>query len=286
MKYLIAVLLMSSVVYAAESANLAPRPTLDIPRALTLPLVTAAADDPAWTNAAVIPALQPAYNHRLAKHDGRPTTMPSNEPASTPATSTPATSTPATSTPATSVRILWTPEALYLRCVAFDDDVYTPENQRDSDLYKGDVFEVFLDPVGDGRVLFEVGAAPNGAVYDTVTLVTGNPVPGETLALDWDFVNREVWFDRNWNLDGLRSAASRTTDGWIIDVVLPAKGLQRRTGGDTFAPEQLIRANVLRYDYPKGPDGKREHLPLDWAPTLAGCPHISAAALGTFRLLP
>lgn len=267
MKYLIALLFMSSVVCAAEPANVAPRPMLDIPRALTLPLVTAAADDPAWTKAAVIPALQPAYNHRLAKQDGQPTTMPAN-------------------IPATSVRVLWTPEALYLRCVAVDDDVHTPEDQRDSDLYKGDVFEVFLDPSGDGRALYEVGAAPNGAVYDTVTLVTGNPVPNESLALDWGFVSREVWFDRAWNLDGLRSAASRTTNGWIIDVVLPAKGLLRRIGGDSFSPEQVLRANVLRYDWPKGPDGKREHLPLDWAPTLAGCPHISAAALGTFRLLP
>jgi len=243
---------------AAETANSAPRPTLVVPHAAIVPLVTAAADDPAWAAAVVIPSLHQAYNH-----EG-----------------------PAVIVPGTTVKALWTAEALFLRCIAADDDIYTPKDQRDADLYDGDVFEIFLDPSGDGHVVYEIGAAPNGAVYDTATLVTATPVYNEALALDWNFVGRDVWFQRGWNLDGLRSAASRTAAGWTIDVVIPAKGLLRRLGSEQFTANQSLRANVLRYDWPKDPDGTRTHLHLDWSPTAAGRPHISAAALGTFRLAP
>lgn len=243
---------------AAEPANHAPRPRLDIPRAINIPLVTAAADDPAWKTAALIPNLQPAYNL-----EPQPGTYP-----------------------ATAVRALWTPEALFLRFTATDPELFTPLAKRDEDLYSGDVAEFFIDPVGDGRVLYEIGAAPNGSVYDTVTLVTATPVLNEALALDWGFYGREVWHDRAWNLEGLRCGAAKTAAGWTIDLILPAKGLLRRLGTDTFTTNQELRCNVLRYEWQLGADGKRSHLPLDWSPTAAGRPHISAAALGTFHLLP
>lgn len=245
-------------VVAAEPANTAPRPRLDVPRAIIVPLMTAAVDDPAWKGVALIENLQPAYNLEV----------------------------PPLTHPATAVQALWTPEALFLRFTATDSELFTPLAARDSDLYNGDVAEFFIDPVGDGRVLYEIGAAPNGAVYDTVTLVTATPVLNEALALDWGFYGREVWHDRAWNLEGLRCSAAKTTAGWTIDFILPAKGLLRRLGTETFSAEQKLRCNVLRYEWVLGADGKRTHLPLDWSPTAAGRPHISAAALGTFQLLP
>jgi hypothetical protein len=256
-------LLCASLLAAHEVPNLAPRPTLVVPQAVTVPLMTAAADDPAWAAAALIANLQPAYNQDTANHDWRPDQRP-----------------------ATEVRVLWTANLLFVRFTAQDDDLSLPFDRRDADLYNGDVAELFLDPSGDGRALFEIGGAPNGAVYDTVTLYTGNDAPNPALAREWADMGRDVWFDRNWNLEGLQCAASRSATGWTVDLAVPAKGLLRRLGTETFSAGQRLRANVLRYDWPLGPDGQRHHLPLDWSPTAAGRPHLSPAALGTFELAP
>jgi len=252
---------LCAIAFGGEPANDAPRPKLDVPYAAVPPAGDADPEDKAWAEAAVIPTLQPAYN------------LPDPKPTA----------------PATEVRVLWHEEALHVRFLCTDTDIHAPHAGRDENLYEGDVAEIFLDAKGDGLALCEFEFSPNGAIMDVITLCTGKPAVLPTLALDWGFYAKEVWHCREWNLDGIAAAAAELTDkgatsGWIVDAKLPAKGLLKRLGREKFEAGQEIRINFIRYDWPKGKDGKRSHLPLDWAPTLGGCPHISAAALGTIRL--
>ena len=130
MRLVLASLLSITCAVAAElPAVPAPLPSIRVPQSLIRPAMTAAADDPAWATAVVIPALGPSV-----KRDR--TVAPVLQ--------------------ATKVKLLWDAEWLYVRFEAVDDDVYVPHAEHDADLYLGDVAEVFLDVVGDARQYFEL----------------------------------------------------------------------------------------------------------------------------------
>jgi hypothetical protein len=244
--------------------NSAPRPHLVVPKAAAPPLMTAAPDDPAWANAAVIPALTP---------------MLSDDPALQ------------YPVPPTEVRVVWDATYLYIRFTCTGEDIFAPYTEPDADLYKADVVEVFLDPMGDARQWVELEVSPTNNILDILHLCTAPVIKTRAdLIMDWDLVNTDLWDQRGWPMEHLKTATSSIViQGkcrWIVDIAWPAAALLKRQGSTNFSPMEL-HANFLRYDYQKR-EGKTERVfvPANWSPTMLGCPHISPKAMGVLQLAP
>lgn len=220
------------------------------------PRVTAEANDPAWEAATQIPSLLLALG--LAPEPGDVSTR---------------------------VRLCWDAAHIYVRFEADDRELYAPVRGRDKELYRGDVVEVFLDPVGDGKQVIEVQVSPHNDVFDQVILLTADAESNTNARLKQDVLSRDFWAFPSWNCDGLRTAASFGADGsWIVDIAIPATSVLRRTGKTTFSDGLALRANFIRYDWVPEND-TRTLRAFNWLPVVHGCPHISPRAMGALRLV-
>lgn len=265
----------------SASANAAPAnaaspagewvlPTLRVPYAPLKPRLEAAADDPAWALAGTIGALVPSI-------------VPGGQ------------SPPVA---ATRVKALWDTDYLYVRFEATDTDIVTPFTARDANHYMGDVAEIFLDVVGDGRHYCEFQLSARGGLLDQYIVLSAEPRTDAYGCLLNDVRARDFWVNTAWNCDGLKTATrvlqadqpgtapGTTPTGWIAEMALPARAVLTRLGQTQFAPATL-RANFLRYDWPQDPiTGKRNLVPANWSPVLSGSPHKSAARMGFLQLEP
>lgn len=250
------VLLLASPLDAAEEA-LPAAPELAVPRLALAPRLDGDPVDPAWAAAARIPALG------LSRRDG-------GEPR------------PA---PPTSVQIGWDAGFLYVRFTSLGREIYQPVTGHDADLYKGDVVELFLDVVGDAAATVELQVAPSGDTLDQLILITAPPRHRADCVLEGAVIDRDLWFWREWSLEGLRTATKARADGggWITDIGIPAASALRRLGLKEWRA-MAVRANFLRYDWPAAADGSRDLLALDWSTVMRGCPHISPSRLGRLVL--
>jgi len=247
---------------AEEVINDTPRPTLDVPHAAIKPKMNASADDPAWEAAAKITQL----GLSIGPNAKGLTPLP------------------------TEVRVLWDEANLYVRFICTDAEIYSPHTGRDASHYEGDVAEIFFDPKDDQRQYFELQISPNNQVLDQLILVTGDPRITPAGTFDWGFVGKDVWYFPEWTMQGFTTATSRLQKdgketGWLADAAIPAKAALRRLGVGKYSP-MTMRINFIRYDWPLGADGKRNLIPMNWAPVLFGCPHVSPAAMGFIKLLP
>ncbi|CAN5367972.1 hypothetical protein BH11ARM2_BH11ARM2_29700 [soil metagenome] len=232
---------------------MSPPPSLSVPQAATPP---ALGKEDGWAGAAVIPSLSVSLGE-----DGRGLVPKPTE-----------------------VRLLWDEHALYVRFSCADDDVYLPVQGRDAPLYQGDVAEIFLDPVGDGRQYFEIQSNAAGDLFDQLITVTAPKMehrPDGRLADR--IVARDFWPVPEWNMEGIRWTGRQASDGWTVDFAIPAPAALHRMGRDRFVAGDVFRAHLMRYDYLPG--NPRRLLAMNWAPVQYGCPHISPSAMGTLRLV-
>jgi hypothetical protein len=239
------------------------RPRLIVPMAKVTPVITADVNDIAWENAAIINSLLPC--DRNATHN----TLPNK----------------------TQVKILWDERYLYLRFICEDDQIFTPHGSARNGLHhEGDVTEVFIDPVGDGRQYVEVQVNPVGGVLDVMHVNTTTYTPNRTPVLprkDWATAH---WGFAEWDMQDLRTAASirrinETNQQWITDMAIPATSLLRRLERETFSPTTL-RINFLRCDGPVEPTtGKRSKLiATSWSHVPTGLPHLAPGTMGFITL--
>ena len=193
--------------------------------------------------------------------------------------------------PPTRVKVLWDKDYLYVRFVCAATELYSPYKKHDEPIYNGDCVEVFLDVKGDAKQWMELEVSPRNITFDQITTLTAEPLSDSDLVLDPALRATDRWPNPGWNLDGLRTAVSaqrvgRRITGWTVDIALPAKPMLRRLGLDHFAP-MTLRANFLRYEYPRGNRGaKRSLIAMNWAPVRWGCPHLSPRAMGFLDLIP
>lgn len=242
-----------------------PLPTLDVPHTTLTPKLDASPDDPAWANAAKIPSM--ASSLML---DGK--TPPA--------------------VPPTTVQALWDADYLYVRFTAADDEIYTPFTDRDAFHYRGDVAEIFFDPVGDDRFFYEIQLSPRGGILDQYVAITADPRSDEYGRILPDVRSNNYWANLSWNCDGMKTATkilqtNGKDSGWIAEFALPAKTVLKRLGQNQFVPE-TVRANFLRYEWPKpAKNGPRETLiAQNWSAVVYGCPHQSPARMGYLKLQP
>jgi hypothetical protein len=260
MKFIGLLMLFALLPLAKVEAQTNRLPVLEVPFAVQKPRMDASSGDSAWKTGAVIPSLSYSIG---VESGGRPP-LP------------------------TRVLALWDEAHLYLRFVCTDPEIYVPfaGTQRDQPLYKADVVEVFLDVKGDGRQYYELQANAKNQVFDQNIVLTAEPRSNELLRLADEIVGRDFWPDLGWTMDGLQTAASQTPDSWTVDFAIPASVVMRRLGTDKFSPMNL-RANLLRYEYPRPATGDKRSLHAqNWAPVQIGCPHISPQAMGFLKLLP
>lgn len=234
----------------------AVEPVLTVPRAAVAPLVTADPADPAWAGVPAI-ALGPVENP-----------------------------TPGASLPPTTVQAQWLPEALHLRFACRDDEIHAPIRGRDAMLYQADAVEAFIDPVGDGRAVYEFQVSPNADLFDQLILCTAPEMRWQADGI-WAVPPHETWFLLEWNnRSGMRVAAKAAAlpdgPGWLADLAIPAEVLQR-SGRKAFAPGTL-RAHLVRVDHQAGADGKRLFATATLAPYPNGNPHRTAARMARLEL--
>jgi hypothetical protein len=194
----------------------------------------------------------------------------------------------------TQVRALWSPDYLLVRFDCEDRSVVSlpgrdgTSRQRDLPYFKADAVEIFLDPVGDGRMYMEFQISPDNGVFDAIYLCTTTPRSGPTFMLDADVVNRDLFFIPEWNLAGLQTAATvwpaSQGRGWSAAAAIPAKEILKRLGKTEFSPSMKMRINFVRFDYDTV--GAKVFAVTNWAPVLGGCAHISPAGMGTIILAP
>jgi hypothetical protein len=245
----------------ATLVNDAPRPRITVPATAATPLMTAAADDPAWSHAATISILTPSLS------------------------STPP---PTRSIPGTEVRLLWDSQWLYIRFLCHDDQPYLPVHGLNAPIYQGDAVEVFLDPVGDCREWMELEFNAANDLFFQNTVCVGEPAWDDSLRLTSMVIARDLWTFPDATLSRLRHAAADwkingRTVGWIVDIAVPAAPLLKRSGGPKIQT-MTLRGNFLRYKWIPGSGAKRNLLSLNWSPTILYIPHRCPAAFGWIDL--
>lgn len=161
----------------------------------------------------------------------------------------------------TSVRVLWTPQTLYLRfecrfrdLFVFDDS--EPSGRRDQ-LWDRDVAEAFLQPdPSRERYYREFEIAPNGMWVDLDIFPEG----GRDLESG---LTRSIWLDREKHV-------------WAAEMAIPMKALAAE-----FDPAAVWRVNFYRVEGPKEP-----RFYSAWRPTGTPRPNFHVpAAFGKLRFV-
>ena len=191
----------------------------------------------------------------------------------------------------TIVKVLWDKDYLYIRFVCEDNQLFTPHGKtRDGRHHEGDVVEVFIDPVGDGRQYVEVQVNPVGGVLDVLHVNTTLQVPSTSPVLPREDWGTNHWGLFEWDMQGLRTAShTYPTPGqpvqWISDIAIPAKELLQRLAVEHFEPMQM-RINFLRCDGPADlTTNKRTQLiASSWAFVPTGLPHLAPGSMGMITL--
>ena len=192
----------------------------------------------------------------------------------------------------TQVRVLWCKDFLLVRFDCNDQSiVHLPGSDaamgaRDLLYFKADAVEVFLDPVGDGRMYMEFEFSPNNGIFDAIYFCTTTPRSKADFSLEDDVASRDLFTIKEWNLAGLRTAARIWPDseghGWSVIAAFPAKEILHRLGKTEFVPGMEMKLNFVRFNYFS--DARHPREITNWAPVLAGCAHISPAGMGTLVL--
>ncbi len=143
----------------------------------------------------------------------------------------------------TEVRVGWDVHALWVLFVAEDSRPWATLMGRDQPLYTEEVFEVFLDPFGDGAAYFELEVNPNNAVLDVAMRR----------------IRSGYRKDFSWRCEGLQTAAALIPGGWAAELRIPFESVvcERPRAGDEW------RVNFTRIDRPE--NGPREL--SAWSPT-------------------
>lgn len=249
-------------------AEMPKPPTLDVPHTTLSPAIEADPLDTAWHRAAVVRDLGPSWVVKRGSDPPKPRPEPSPDGASL----------------QTEVRLLWDRDHLYVRFICHDLELFVPHGlDHDAPHYKGDVVEVFIDGIGDGRQWLEVQVNPAGGVLDLNTVMSAPP-ESDAMGVLTQVSDRQRWPNLGYTTKGLKTAARAVEGGWLADFAIPAAVVLRRSGERVFAPDAKLRANLLRYEKLLNEDGSRRFVAQNWSPVIRGNPHRSPARMGTLRL--
>jgi hypothetical protein len=189
--------------------------------------------------------------------------------------------------PPCEVRFLWTAEGVYAGFRTTDTTPVFGHFTPGEPLYQEDVFEMFIDQVGDHRQFYEIQSDPAGQLYFRNNLLTAPPRVTAKKRLTPEFCSSELWRYDLPKPDGflVASKLEPKTNVWTVEVFLPASFVNRRGGGGPMKP-CAWRVNLVRHDWdsPKS-EPKRKSKFMYWAPVSPGMPHISPTAMGELKFV-
>jgi uncharacterized repeat protein (TIGR03806 family) len=144
----------------------------------------------------------------------------------------------------TVAKLLWDREYLYFFADMDDGDLFADVKEHDGDLWKNDVFELFLRPDAEktGYYEFQVSAAGTkfDAFYPKYHLDTIGP----------DSKKGTFHIDAKVKLRGTLNKRDDTDEGWSVEGRIPWTDFSR-TGGRPVVGEAW-KLNLCRFDYHKG----------------------------------
>lgn len=188
-------------------------------------------------------------------------------------------------------RMLWDADTLYVGFACRGPDIVSTFANRDDELYREDVAELFLDVAGDMLQISEFQVSPRGVIADYYHTWSEAPTyPAEKV--DWAQEKKSRKGEKGWDLAGFRGAAAPLVEGgktvgWTAEMAVPVAEILRRRGlPPTLSEGRTFRANLLRYAYEPAPGGKRLHRHLNLVRTMKGCPHVSPMAAKLLRCEP
>jgi hypothetical protein len=174
--------------------------------------------------------------------------------------------------PPAEVKALWDDKYLYFAFSAKDEDVQSQFTKHDDKLWTEDVFEVFLDPDGDGKTYVELQVNPNNATFDS-----------------WLPERRQN--NNDWTAEGMKTAVqvdgtvNKHDDqdkGWTAEMAIPWSAVAGKLDAKALhlppSPGFRMRGNLFRFDLRK--DGK-EPVGAAWSPTIEPDFH-NTARFGVF----
>lgn len=157
-----------------------------------------------------------------------------------------------------------------VRFECIDDFISTPLAGHDRNLYKGDVVEIFIDPLGDGKRMVELQVNPNNDVLDLLLTYSDGYQLTEAGRLTEDSVKSHFLSDRQFNIADLRTSAAAYPGGYWVEIHIPTDALQRAAGAPSINLTNM-RWNIVRLDHRR--DGTIRQSSL--VHVEAGCQHIS-----------
>jgi len=147
----------------------------------------------------------------------------------------------------TTARMAWDEENLYIAWECDDPDVWSPGTGRDSDLWEGEVVEVYADPDGDGKDYAEIEVSPLNEVVDLLIPVVVDGVPqGLEEARKWDAEGLQTAV----KVQGTLADRDDRDTGWTAEAAIPLACLK----GAQHTPPQVgdvWRVQLLRIDRSK-----------------------------------
>ncbi len=194
-------------------------------------------------------------------------------------------------TSATELRLLWAPEALFIRFVCEDDVLVVPYMGRDNKHQNGDIVEVLFDPARQQREWFEVQVTPLNQILDLSYQVTGDAKWYADGVMSDESIQLQRKVNLGWDCDGLRTSAHIQDDAtWVVEMAIPASVLYEADDyNGQLQPGLVLHANFIRYERWGRPiAGKKARgymVPMQWAPTVYGKPNLSPHLMGELHLV-
>lgn len=154
----------------------------------------------------------------------------------------------------TGIKMLWDDENLYVAAMLAEPDVKASITRRDDIIYHDNDFEVFLDPVGDGRLYYEIETNAFGTVMD---LLMEKPYcEGGSFIMSWDCKGLEL----KTSVQGSVNRSKDIDKSWTVEMKIPFSALERNF--DSPLKYKVWRANFSRVEWLTKPEEN-----WVWSPT-------------------
>jgi hypothetical protein len=144
----------------------------------------------------------------------------------------------------TRAKILWDADYLYFGATLEEPDVWATLTKRDSIIFYDNDFEVFIDPLGDTHLYYELEMNALGAEWDLLLVKPYRD--GSPAVHSWDIQGLKT----NVFVDGTINRPGDKDKGWSVEIAMPWEVLKECVPGKKppVAGDQW-RLNFSRVEY-------------------------------------
>ncbi len=181
---------------------------------------------------------------------------------------------------ATWATVAYDKDKLYLGLFGQDTDVWSTFEQRDADTWTQEVFEIFIDPDGDGKNYLEIQVTPRNVIFDARF--------AEQLGKGEGSRREQIDRARAWNstlqsavhVDGTLNQHTDQDRAWSAEIAIPWRDIP----GGQAKVKDAWKINFYRFDQTRDKNGKPGRQRA-WAWSPAGGSFHRIDKFGTLRFL-